>query len=56
MIGPYVVGLLLQIKMPLPGIFGIFVVLLLLGIAILTWGVHDVDAQQKEGVTSDLKS
>jgi putative MFS transporter len=56
MIGPYVVGLLLQIKMPLPGIFGIFVVLLLLWIAILTWGVHDVDAQQKEGVTSDLKS
>lgn len=56
MIGPYVVGLLIQMKTPLTGIFGIFVVLLLLGIAILMWGIQDVDAQREEGVTGEAKS
>ena len=56
MIGPYVVGLLIQMKTPLTGIFGIFVVLLLIGIAVLMWGIQDVDAQREEGVTGEAKS
>jgi len=56
MIGPYAVGILLQMKTPLTGSFGSFVVLLLLGIAILTWGIQDVDAQRKEGVSGEAKA
>jgi len=55
-IGPYLVGLLLQIKVPLTGIFGIFVALLLFGIGVLLWGVQDVADQPKEGATHEAHS
>lgn len=52
-IGPYMVGLLLQFKLPLTAILSVFVGFLIIGIALLAFGVHDTAPVLKGGLSHD---
>ena len=52
-IGPYMVGLLLQFKLPLTAILSVFIGFLLIGIALLAFGVHDAAPVLKGGLSHD---
>lgn len=52
-IGPYMVGLLLQFKLPLTAILSVFIGFLLIGIALLAFGVHDTAPILKGGLSHD---
>lgn len=52
-IGPYMVGLLLQFKLPLTAILSVFIGFLLIGIALLAFGVHDTAPVLKGGLSHD---
>lgn len=55
-IGPYMVGLLIQLKFSISTILGLFVVLLVFGALLLAVGVTDTTVVSKEAVTHDAKS
>lgn len=50
-IGPYMVGLLLQFKLPLTAILSVFIGFLIIGIALLAFGVHDTAPVLKGGLS-----
>ncbi|KJW13251.1 MFS transporter [Levilactobacillus spicheri] len=52
-IGPYMVGLLLQFKLPLTAILSVFIGFLIIGIALLAFGVHDTAPVLKGGLSHD---
>ncbi|GEO67267.1 MFS transporter [Levilactobacillus spicheri] len=52
-IGPYMVGLLLQFKLPLTAILSVFIGFLIIGIALLAFGVHDTAPVFKGGLSHD---
>lgn len=52
-IGPYMVGLLLQFKLPLTAILSVFIGFLIIGIALLAFGVHDTAPILKGGLSHD---
>ena len=54
-IGPYMVGMLLQFKLPIPVIFSVFVVMLLIGIGILVFAVVDPELSPDEELAHELK-
>lgn len=47
-IGPYMVGLMLQFNFGVSTIWSVFIAILLVGIALLVFGVHDYAANSKE--------
>ncbi|GEO69450.1 MFS transporter [Levilactobacillus acidifarinae] len=55
-IGPYLVGLLIQLKFSISTVLGLFVVLLVFGALLLAVGVVDTMALPKEATDHDVKS
>lgn len=55
-IGPYLVGLLIQLGFSLKTVLGLFIALLILGVFLLAFGVTDTSVVRKEGTTQHAKS